>query len=185
MQNFWHKSCFSFINWKLGIRVNAIRFNCLLCFFDIDITVFYQNFILVLKEWYQIYHRLKLRIPVTGKSENQTGKYARICLPREIQWNRYYWTLAIKMGGNYESCHCCVFCKKVETEFLAFSLGLLLWEPGRDKKRDGTIFFSSSYAGFSNWNGTSRRDVIVSVPPSWVWNWTGDSRTFPVGENCE
>ena len=33
-----------------------------------------------------------------------------------------------------------VFCKKLETEFLAFTQGLLLWESGQDKKGDGTIF---------------------------------------------
>ena len=66
------------MNWKLGIRANAIRFNYLICLFDIGITVFYQNFIVVLKEWYLIYRSRKFRIVVTGETENLMGKCARI-----------------------------------------------------------------------------------------------------------
>lgn len=40
--------------------------------------------------------------------------------------------------------------------------------------RHGTAFFFPLYVGFSNGDGISRHDGMISVPPSWAWNWADD-----------
>ena len=50
--------------------------------------------------------------------------------------------------------------------YLILYLGAAYMEMGRDKKREGTIFFVSPlYGDFFNRDGITRQDGIISVPP--------------------
>lgn len=55
---------------------------------------------------------------------------------------------------------------------------MFIWEPVRNKKRDGRIFFPPIYVNFSNRDGKSRRDEVIYVPSSWVWNQAGVLKLF-------
>ena len=52
---------------------------------------------------------------------------------------------------------------------------LFIWEPKKDKKRDGTIFIPFSYVDFFNRDEINRHYEIISVVVFWAWNNTVDS----------
>ena len=59
------------------------------------------------------------------------------------------------------------------------SKGQFIWERGRDKKLDGTIFVLSPYAEFFKRNEITESGGMISVPPFWAWNCTSNKTTPP------